>query len=233
MNHRPALLAGIAISCAFALAACGGGGDSDVDANTSPDASHQPDAPVVSCQPPNMMCGTECIDTSSDPMNCNGCGNACQTGASCVSSSCMCPPNFLPSPLPEGIQEMVRGDILPGAYVAIDAFIVSEIDLAVVAFAQTGTRLNFNYVLSADNLGTPPFFAAGYNIDTMTMMPQAAFYATAGTLRFTSRCDVGVSGILRNATFQAVTDLMNPTIDPNGCSFDAAEVRFSIGDPCP
>ena len=35
-------------------------------------------------------CGADCIDTTSDDLNCGSCGNACPSGASCTASSCVC-----------------------------------------------------------------------------------------------------------------------------------------------
>jgi len=35
------------------------------------------------------MCGSACVDTTSDPQNCGGCGNACQSGDLCCSSFCV------------------------------------------------------------------------------------------------------------------------------------------------
>jgi hypothetical protein len=34
------------------------------------------------------MCGAACVDTSADPANCGGCGNACATGSSCCTGAC-------------------------------------------------------------------------------------------------------------------------------------------------
>jgi hypothetical protein len=44
----------------------------------------------VAAPPPNPLatCGSVCSDTSSDPANCGGCGNACSNGGSCVSGQC-------------------------------------------------------------------------------------------------------------------------------------------------
>jgi hypothetical protein len=34
------------------------------------------------------MCGTDCVDTSSDPNNCGTCGNACDTTSDCIGGQC-------------------------------------------------------------------------------------------------------------------------------------------------
>ena len=43
-----------------------------------------------SCPGTQTACGTDCIDTSSDPMNCGGCGIPCSTGQICQGGSCQC-----------------------------------------------------------------------------------------------------------------------------------------------
>ena len=57
-------------------------------------------APPSTCgPPPKMMCGTVCVDTSSDPNNCGVCGKVCSSThgtASCKSGTCeiVCSPGF-------------------------------------------------------------------------------------------------------------------------------------------
>ena len=130
---------------------------------------------------------------------------------------------------------MVRTDI-PGAYIAISPFTDSgNFNISVVGYARTGTLLNNEYTLTGTNPGTPPFFALGYKLNLSTFTPAASFYATAGKLTFTKACAQGASGTLTAATFQAVTSIQNPTIDPNGCSFTVSSMTFSSGKPelCP
>jgi len=40
------------------------------------------------CDPPDTECGDACIDTSSDPENCGGCGTECAVGEVCSSGTC-------------------------------------------------------------------------------------------------------------------------------------------------
>jgi hypothetical protein len=47
------------------------GGDASVDSGPS------------SCAATQRLCGATCVDTSSDPLNCGGCGNACEGGLCC------------------------------------------------------------------------------------------------------------------------------------------------------
>ena len=130
---------------------------------------------------------------------------------------------------------MVRTD-LPGVYVAITPFSDgSNFNIAAIGYARMGTLLNNEYTLSGSNPGTPPFVALGYKLNLATFTPAASFYATAGTLTFTKACSMGASGTLTAATFQGVTSLQNPTIDPNGCTFTVSSMTFSSGKPelCP
>jgi hypothetical protein len=215
----------------LALAACGNDGGSGADA--------PPLVPVVDAMPPppdafvctQTMCGMDCVDTTTDEFNCGMCGRMCQSGASCTMSDCVCPPSFLPAVLDQGFMEQVT-DQFPGAYVALYPFFEGIVNLAAVGYPMVGTQIGMDYTLT-DQLGTPPFVAAGYNLDIQTQTAQAAFYATSGTLNFTTACNVGATGTLTNATFQAVESITNPVIDPNGCTFTVDMLTFDIGAPCP
>jgi hypothetical protein len=43
------------------------------------------------CMCPGAMCAGACVDPTSNVANCNGCGSACASGATCASSACTCP----------------------------------------------------------------------------------------------------------------------------------------------
>jgi hypothetical protein len=44
-----------------------------------------------SCQcPAAFTCGSDCVDTQTDPANCGGCSQVCPIGNNCVSSMCVC-----------------------------------------------------------------------------------------------------------------------------------------------
>ena len=47
------------------------------------------------CPGTQTACGTDCIDTSSDPMNCGACGLPCSTGQVCQGGSCQCQSGLL------------------------------------------------------------------------------------------------------------------------------------------
>jgi hypothetical protein len=40
---------------------------------------------------PTSLCGTQCVNLATDPMNCGACGDACGGGRDCVASNCQCP----------------------------------------------------------------------------------------------------------------------------------------------
>jgi hypothetical protein len=267
----------VILSCVFvSLVACGGGGNSadapplehEVDADTRPDAfvctltecgsecvdltsdeAHCGDCDTACdagascidsgcvCAPPNTECPDACTNTDTDPLHCGDCDTACPSGASCVDAGCVCPPNFIPGDLsgnPTG-QDMVL-DQLPGAYVAITPYFSTGINGFGVGYSTTDVTIGApGYDLDGSTLPATPFAIALYNIDIATMMPEAAFAAISGHLRFDIACDTGASGRLTNATFQAATIFPSPMVDPNGCTFTLTSVDFSIGDPasCP
>lgn len=45
----------------------------------------------ASCPDGETACGSQCIDTLSDPSHCGGCGQACGTGELCMEGVCGCP----------------------------------------------------------------------------------------------------------------------------------------------
>ena len=65
----------------------------DVPETDTPPADAPPtDTPPADggCPGSQEMCGSTCVDTSTDPMNCGVCGNACPSGQSCTSGTCAC-----------------------------------------------------------------------------------------------------------------------------------------------
>jgi glucosylceramidase len=43
------------------------------------------------CSATQTLCGSNCVDTTSDPANCGGCGSPCDNGQTCQNSQCQCP----------------------------------------------------------------------------------------------------------------------------------------------
>lgn len=43
---------------------------------------------ATSCPSPEILCGTTCVDTSRDPLNCGGCNAACDGGTVCNAGTC-------------------------------------------------------------------------------------------------------------------------------------------------
>lgn len=191
------------------------------------------DAPSIDASTCNgMVCGGECLDTSTDEQHCGGCTTVCDPGQACQAGMCECPPSFVPAN-PVFLQQQVDATILQGATLGIGGMLNSTIDALIVAYPTKGVQVDHDYTLSGASLGTPPFVAAGYDVDLQTFMPAAAFYATGGTLRFDTVCATGFSGTLRNGHFVAVAGIMNPTLEPNGCAFDVPMITFAYGDACP
>src|SRR5690349_17291511 len=85
-RSKPDVVASLALVCAAllsfvagcakgnSLAGSGGTSGSSVSASSSPCAG--------------TVCSGACVDTQSDPANCNGCGMACPTGQMCVMGAC-------------------------------------------------------------------------------------------------------------------------------------------------
>ncbi|HEY2369677.1 MAG TPA: hypothetical protein VGH87_24935 [Polyangiaceae bacterium] len=60
-------------------------GDGDSSTGTNPTSTV---GPGFFCIAPEVQCGSECIDTTSDPNNCGACGHVCPSN-SCVASKCV------------------------------------------------------------------------------------------------------------------------------------------------
>jgi hypothetical protein len=239
MNLRASVSALITM---FAVAACGGGGSGDdivtvVDAavDAAPDA--RIDAPPPVCNPPNMMCGTECVDVTSSEDFCGNCMTSCSGGQVCNASVCACAANITVPANPMFAFSQVQGAGM--STIAFGLIIGNPNNVLVVGRDTADTAVNMPHTLSGMSLGTPPFAAFGYDVDIGSMTVSAAYYATAGTLTFTKICledtmtgqMAGFSGTLTGATFSAVDSLMNPVIVPGGCTFSVpGTVTFSYGN---
>ncbi len=81
------------------IIAKGDGGSHDPPPSTSDDAgSNNP--PPSSCT--GTLCGTQCIDTTSDPSNCGACGVACASTETCSNGQCAPSTNTTSNAPPQG-----------------------------------------------------------------------------------------------------------------------------------
>ncbi|MBX7195433.1 MAG: hypothetical protein K1X94_25480 [Sandaracinaceae bacterium] len=83
--------------CALTLALCASltpgclvdRGDLTLDARVPRDASVDASADIgIECHEGGRVCDGVCVDVTSDPAHCGGCGMACGDGQSCVASTC-------------------------------------------------------------------------------------------------------------------------------------------------
>jgi hypothetical protein len=212
------------------LSACGD------DAAIKPDAAVPIDAPAPDaapvCAAPKKQCGNSCLAVAIDEDNCGDCGVVCGGGQAC-DGSCACAPPFIPATVAPGGFDQFQSQ--GGALIAIGpVFDAAGIHPMIIGYTAT-TPLATDIDLSTLTVGNLPFVAAGYRVDTATLTTDAAFVATAGTLRLTSACATDVEGTLTDATFRGVTGgLMNPMVDLNGCMFTGVTMTFHISTAaCP
>ena len=206
------------------FAACGD------DAPAVPDAPVIIDAPPIDtlmCASPTKLCGTTCLPVTEDEENCGDCGVECHGGEAC-DQTCMCAPAaFIQTTITPGMFDQFRG---AGAVtIAIGpTFGSGGINPFLVGYTAT-TPLGTDIDLSTIPLGDLPFVAAAYRFDLNTMSTDAAYNATAGTLRLTRACGTEVEGTLTGATFRGVNGgLMSPEIDPLGCTITVPSITFHI-----
>lgn len=217
-----------------ALSACGGDDDgTPIVADAATDAAIDAipiDAPPA-CNAPSMVCGGECVDVTSSNEFCGDCTTACAGGEICTTSTCDCVAPFVPA-APAGFSQMFEQS---GFTIGLVLYGSTTTNAILVGISAANTQENTPYTVSS-TVGTPPFIAAGYDVDISTQEAEAAYYATAGTITFTKVCPAsspagaGFSGTLTDATFSAVESLTNPVLVTDGCSFTVPSVEFSVGD---
>ena len=206
------------------ISACGD------DAPATPDAPVIIDAPPIDalmCASPTKLCGTTCLPVTEDEENCGDCGVVCHGGEAC-DTTCACAPSaFIPDMIMAGMFDRFEGG--GAATIAIGpTFGSGGINPFIVGYTATPT-LDTDIDLSTIPLGDLPFVAIGYRFDLGSMTTDAAFTATAGTLRLTRACGTEVEGTLTGATFSGVNGgLMAPEIDPLGCSITVPSIAFHI-----
>jgi hypothetical protein len=243
-------LGGLAFLTASSLTAltvgCGGGSSTPPpDAAETPDVATTPDAGVPDATPPDAplacgdasTCGTECVDTTTDPLHCGDCLTPCASAArNCVASNCECPDDpLVPMPLMPLIEQMDTTSAAP-AVLGIGAFADADslIDAVVVGYDPATTPLDVDIDLASVPAGGTPFVALGYDINLTTMTPRAGFRSTTGTLRLTRRCTAGVAGTITGVqTVELTSPLPPPVPVPGGCTITIPAVDFDFGGPCP
>jgi hypothetical protein len=178
-----------------------------------------------------MLCDEVCVDVTTDEANCGTCGVVCGGGEVC-NATCACPAPFVPTMIEPGSFDQFR--VMADNIVAIGPTFDGGINPVLVVF-QTTTPLDTDIDLATIPLGEPPVVIAAFDVDLSTLVPGAAFVATAGTLRLTRACETEAQGTLTAATFRGVTGgFGEPELDPDGCTFALAELAFHIMTaPCP
>jgi hypothetical protein len=206
------------------VAACGDDAPAQPDAAVIPDAPAPDAAPV--CANPNKMCGSTCLDVTGDEENCGDCGVTCKGGEAC-DSACACAPDFIPATIEPGSFDQFQGAM--GVTIAIGPTFGSGGINPVVLGYNAATPIGTDIDLSTIALGGVPFVGAAYRFNINTMATDARFVVTAGTLHLTKACDTEVEGTLTNATFSGINgDLMDPQIDPLGCTKTVPTMTFHI-----
>jgi hypothetical protein len=210
----------------FPLVVCAGCGDNLPAAPDAPpaDAIPEPDAP-------------ECAaDITSDESNCGACENLCNGGEVCKDSECGCPSGVVPPLLfPTGVEQFL--DV--GLFTLTLAPTLTLNGVNGIVFGHDASiPLNTDIDLSDVSLGQTPFVGALAGVDLQSFALDASYIATAGTIRFTKRCDTEIEGTLTDATFNGISGgLLGggiPMVDPDGCEIHVSAMPFHVGtEPCP
>ena len=170
----------LVLVCLGAVAGCGGGGDDpvvvvDAAIDAVPPVDARPiDAPMPVCSAPNMMCGTECVDTTTSEAFCGNCQTACSGGQVCETSVCRCATNLTIPAMPGFLLQQVNSGTLPGATIGFGAYAGATLDALVIGRTTADVAVNTPHTLTGTMLGTPPFAAFGYDVDISSMLPSAA-----------------------------------------------------------
>ncbi len=201
------------------LAACG-------------DDLHYPDAavgPADSAEPDSMVCE---LDTSSDEANCGACDNACNGGEVCKQGTCDCPTGVVP-PLvfPTGLEQFFG--LGPFQLALAPTISIGGVNGLIFGY-DLGLPLDTDIDLATVPLGSTPFVSALVGLDIQNMTIDTSYVATAGTIKFTKRCETEIEGTLKNATFNGIgLDGGIPGVDPDGCTVQVNTLVFHLATaPC-
>jgi hypothetical protein len=209
----------IALTSAFG---CGSDGSSSRPPDAAPSV---PDAAVCDL----MMCGDDCVDTSTNTDHCGGCFQPCTPAQDCE-QTCQCP--TIAFAAGDFILSQMDTDMLAPTILGIGLYSDADVvDALVVGFADPDTPTGTDIALAVD--ADTPFVAIGYDIDTGTREFRGALRAQSGTLNLTRRCAAGVAGTVTGASFIEVDPQSDPPVVlADGCLADIESLAFDFGDPC-
>ncbi|MBX3156876.1 MAG: hypothetical protein KF773_12955 [Deltaproteobacteria bacterium] len=217
-------------------AACGDNlRPAEADAALEADAAVPPGPDAMVCGAGQASCDGECISVTGDEANCGGCDNACHGGEVCTDAMCKCPTGVIPPfVFPTGIEQFFP--LGPLTLTLAPTLSLGGVNGIIFGHGPS-VPLNTDIDLASVPLGSPPFLAAIAGLDVMSFQIDASYVATAGTIRFTKRCDTEIQGTLRNATFNGVSgnfiDGSIPTVDPQGCVIHVTNFSFHLRTaPC-
>ena len=193
------------------------------DAPLSVDATVTPDAAVCDA------------DVTSDETNCGACDQLCHGGEVCKNAACSCPTGLVPPIVfPTGVEQFFG----TGGFTIALAPTLSIGGINGLVFGYDASLpLDTDIDLSTVPLGSPPFIGSLAGLDIQNFGLDASYVATAGTLRFTKRCDTEIEGTLKNATFNGISGgLLGggvPMVDPEGCVVQVSSLTFHLATaPC-
>lgn len=175
-------------------------------------------------------------DVSSDEANCGACDHLCHGGEVCKNGACSCPTGLVPPVVfPTGAEQFFGA---AGFNIALAPTLSLGGINGLVFGYDASVPLDTNIDLSMVPLGSTPFVASAAGLDIQNLAVDASYVATAGTLRFTKRCDTEIQGTLMNATFNGISGgLLGggvPTVDPEGCVIHVNAVTFHLATAaCP
>ena len=232
---KPNFLLALPFLLGLGLTAACSGGDKDPVVSITDATPPTPDSSTVvydAAPCAGSVCDGLCVDTSTDSLNCGGCGEACDSAGQICSGTlpCACPADFLPAQIGgSGFDQFIaQGPVI----VAIAPIVGATLDVGAVVFDLT-LEIGVEYDL-AEGIGTlsAPAAAAGNNVDINTFSAHTPYGATQGTIVFDSICAEGVSGTMTNVVFSEVAAVTDPTIVEGGCSTSSKAISFNIGS-CP
>jgi hypothetical protein len=214
------------------VAACG-------DDGGGPEVNLSDAAPPVDAAPPPpdaevctlTECGSECVDTSNDPLHCGGCNMACANVGEICSGAlpCACPDPFVPMAI-GGTGDLIFAQ--SGAIIGLSPIGSAPTNMAIVIWDET-LELDTSYDFADSIANTaPPTIAAGYDVDLLGMTAASSYAATEGTIVFDTLCADGASGTISDVVFNAVAGTFDLTPVEGGCSMSYDTLTFDVGS-CP